>query len=507
MLKNIFQKYKLTTIIFIFTLIRIFLALFIELSNDEVYYHTFALYPDLSHFDHAPMVGWLIQLTTINMLLHNDFFMRMGPIILSIINTILIFQFTKSISNKQTATYSAIFFNLSFYNSIIAGFFIMPDSGMLTFWIIAVGFFLKALIPKNITIKEIKYLFLASIATGLAMLSKYHSLILWTSAILYILIYNSKWLLKYQLYLAGITTLIVFLPVIIWNVQNDFISFTFQGERVAVSNFNIRFDNFFTEFVGQILYNNPINLILIIFGFVYLLKKQIQKNEANKFLILFGLPLPILFLTNSLFNTSLPHWSGPGYLTLTILAIITINKKLTINLIYISTTFFVLSVIIIVLHIQFQIFPINANNDPTSDVSGWKQLNNEFVEIRNKDLSENNISPNHIILSNNWFPASHLDFYLAEPNNIKLIVSGSLNNTHKYAWINDYRGGVDKNCDAYYFTNDTIRKSAEIYYLNYFSQICKPKKIILYRSNKTYQEYFLYILKHYNGKKLYDTPF
>jgi len=38
-----------------------FIAGMIELGNDEVYYLTYARFPDLSHFDHPPMVGLVIQ--------------------------------------------------------------------------------------------------------------------------------------------------------------------------------------------------------------------------------------------------------------------------------------------------------------------------------------------------------------------------------------------------------------------------------------------------------------
>ena len=42
-------------------------ASMIELGNDEVYYWTYALFPDWSHFDHPPMVGITIQLFTLNL--------------------------------------------------------------------------------------------------------------------------------------------------------------------------------------------------------------------------------------------------------------------------------------------------------------------------------------------------------------------------------------------------------------------------------------------------------
>ena len=62
-------------------LIRGFLAYFIEFGNDEVYYWTYAMYPDWSHFDHPPMVGWFIQLFSGNLLFTNEFFLRLSSVI------------------------------------------------------------------------------------------------------------------------------------------------------------------------------------------------------------------------------------------------------------------------------------------------------------------------------------------------------------------------------------------------------------------------------------------
>ena len=49
-------------LIIISTLIRVFIAGTLEFSVDEVYYWTYAMFPDWSHFDHPPMVAFLIYL-------------------------------------------------------------------------------------------------------------------------------------------------------------------------------------------------------------------------------------------------------------------------------------------------------------------------------------------------------------------------------------------------------------------------------------------------------------
>ena len=52
--------------------IKIFFSFFLELGNDESYYYTYALKPQLNYFDHPPMVGILMRITTLNLSFVND---------------------------------------------------------------------------------------------------------------------------------------------------------------------------------------------------------------------------------------------------------------------------------------------------------------------------------------------------------------------------------------------------------------------------------------------------
>jgi len=63
-----------------------FLAWFTELGYDEVYYWTYAKYPDLSNFDHPPMVGLLIRLFTADLRMQHELFLRLGAVVIGTIN-------------------------------------------------------------------------------------------------------------------------------------------------------------------------------------------------------------------------------------------------------------------------------------------------------------------------------------------------------------------------------------------------------------------------------------
>ena len=83
-------------------ILRAFIAGFIELGNDEVYYWTYAKFPALSHFDHPPMVGLVIQFFTLNLTFDSEFFIRLASLVFGTLSTGLMFLIGRQIKNPLT---------------------------------------------------------------------------------------------------------------------------------------------------------------------------------------------------------------------------------------------------------------------------------------------------------------------------------------------------------------------------------------------------------------------
>lgn len=132
-------KRKLWLLILFASLLRCIAAISIDLGNDEVYYLSYAQHLQWNYFDHPPMVALLIRLTTFNLYFHNEFFVRLGPIVLAAINTWLIFIIARKLKDEQAGFIAALLFTASPYCSIIAGLFILPDSPQLFYWILVKG--------------------------------------------------------------------------------------------------------------------------------------------------------------------------------------------------------------------------------------------------------------------------------------------------------------------------------------------------------------------------------
>jgi hypothetical protein len=100
---NLFRrkdKHFLFVLVAVNLIIKVIPAGLLELGNDEVYYWTYALFPDWSHFDHPPMVGLLIQLCSVNLNLHGELFIRAGALILSSANIVLLFYLVRRLFSR-----------------------------------------------------------------------------------------------------------------------------------------------------------------------------------------------------------------------------------------------------------------------------------------------------------------------------------------------------------------------------------------------------------------------
>ena len=324
---RVYEKYVVYLIV-ISTIVRGLIAYFLELGNDEVYYRLYAAYPDWSHFDHPLMVGLSIQLTTLNLLFQNEFFLRLSSVIIGSVNIWIIYKIGLFIRDARTGYFAALLYTASIYATIITGVFILPDTPQSLFWIWSIYLIIRT-IPRcprsalaGINMAKI------GVLIGFGILSKYTSVFLWIGIGIYILVYNRDWLKSKWLYISIFISLLITLPIFIWNFQNDFISITFHSERVDMAGHSINFNYFFTEVLGEALYNNPIVTILIIITLVQVFRGKINLEKRHiAVLLLLGLPLIITFLVFSLYRSTLPHWTAPGYSSLIILAAAYISQK------------------------------------------------------------------------------------------------------------------------------------------------------------------------------------
>jgi len=467
------------------------------------------------------MVGLVIKLFTLNGLLEDDFFTRLGPIVFSTLNTWLLFVLVRKISDERAGLYASILYNASFYFSIISGFAIIPDAPLVLFWLLSLMLIVDVLPAYKIDREARWKMILLGVYAGLAILSKYQGVFIWLGALLFIFLYNKKWLKDYALYIAGLTSLIILSPIVLWNFQNDFISFSFHGDRVAPA-LGLRLDHLGRELLGQIAYQNPLNFIVFIPAGIALFKREAFMDPHLKRILIFnGLPLWLTFTGFSLFRSTLPHWTGPSFLSVIIIAAIYwssryketgVTSRMLMPIRILLPSYFLIVVLALAVYlVNYSPFPFGKNdnvmmgeNDFTQDMYGWQEIGNRFRQIADEEEKRGTMRPNSGLISFRWFPGAHLDFYAAYPANRDLFLIGSLMDIHKYAWINESRGSLIEGNDFYYIAPSNYYRDPHKIFEHHFNSIEAIDTIKIERGGEIMRYAFVFRMKGYLGN--FKTP-
>ena len=498
MIRFLNQKHSIYYIILFNFLLRLVIVLTTNLGNDEVYYVNYALYPDLSYFDHPPFVGYLIRLTTFNLqLLHPDFFVRLGSLLIGSFNLYLIYRIGCFLKNTFTANLAALLLSCSLYSTIIVGTFILPDTPLSVFWLLALYFFLK-----YISSDDSKWLLWFGVTTGFALLSKYQAVFLWIGAISYLFLFDRKKFISPRLYMALGISFLLFTPVLWWNFNSPFSGIAYHESRVGNKDWLPSLDYFFPEFFGQFFYNNPIAVILIIWSLIAFYRLQKKWSKPMLFLWCCSLPLIVTTLCMSFFNRTLPHWSGPSYFSLIILCALSISsleivqRKKFISLAYWGHILLTLLIALGIFQVTTgYLLPSNpenslktGKNDFTVDIALWPEIS----AVLAKEIPSTNTST--FIITSNWFPASHIDYYYAQQHNIPLYVVGGTNNKHQYAMINEEKGMISKGSTGYYMTTSHSYRPLPKSLTPLFTQIEDPTILPVVKNGKIRLYIHLYTL-------------
>jgi len=286
-------------------LLRVLLAPFVGLGVDEAHYVLYALNLDLSYFDHPPLVGWT-QWIFLSLFGETELASRVSAILIGFITSIFIYKLIFDINkNEKEAFIALLALHASFlFNALFI--MLLPDT--LLFLLILPIIFTLIELEK----KESLFLWLLlSIFLALSALAKYTAILFIPPIIIY-LIFKKRYDLLFSIKAlpALILGLMIISPIFIWNIQNDWISFTYQSEHVVGAN-TIQWKGFFRSLLAQFAAYNPFLAPVAFYGLYRAFKSQ---NNTLFLTSLFGLVLLFFFTYASLYKTALPHWSALFYM-------------------------------------------------------------------------------------------------------------------------------------------------------------------------------------------------
>lgn len=197
-----------------------------ELLPEETYYWDYSRHLDIGYLDHPPMVAWLIRLSTI-VFGTSQFAVRVGAIFCAATTAFFSYRLTRNLFGASSALIAMLLSQvLPFF--FVAGMVMTPDTPLIAAWVAELYFLERALVAGRAGAW-----WGAGLCMGIGLISKYSIGLLAPTAILFMILdpQSRHWLRHWRPYAAALIALAIFSPVIIWNAQNEWVSFAFQTSR------------------------------------------------------------------------------------------------------------------------------------------------------------------------------------------------------------------------------------------------------------------------------------
>jgi 4-amino-4-deoxy-L-arabinose transferase-like glycosyltransferase len=441
-------SYRKKTVVFVSALfiIKIILAFVLELGNDEAYYWLYSQYLQWNYFDHPPMVALWIRLFTVNLALEQYAgFLRLGSLVGCVLSSWFLFRALALLHSERAGWFAVVMYNISLYSGITAGLYIMPDAPEMVFWTLALLIIVRITKNDNSWTNWLLFGFVA----GLCIMSKVHGAFLWIGVASYALFQKSDWLKKPKLYAALLVTLIVISPIFFWNIEYGFATIRFHSARVDVNRFVFQWRYFLKELGSEIGFNNPVNFFIIVSGLVAIYRRRVRYQQALAIFNFVGLPLAFLLLFISMFkNVTLPHWSGPAYVSLIPLGAVWLancSYRQFPKILRWGTGVFLFGYLGYSFAVSFYPGTYGSHNerdlgrgDITLDMYGWRKAADQFDSLYKDDVAKGTMPSNAAMVTTYWWGA-HVEYYFARPLQLKMIGIGKPQYLHEYLWINNNR--------------------------------------------------------------------
>lgn len=381
----------------------------IGLGVDEAHYALYGRFPALSYFDHPPMVGWLQWL-----MLHlgdGPFVLRLMPILLMAASSLALFRLARELYPDRSpwrATLAVLVFQSCIMVHLI-GIGMVPDGPLLLFGLLSM--IVLARIARGGSGRE---WLLLGLLLGLCALSKYTAITLALSAALVVAFFG-RWreLARPWPWLGAAIALAMCAPILVWNIQNDWISIQYQiGHGTGSLQWSLR--KFAVTQLSQAGVYSPGVYLLGWLAIAVALRNR-ARDSGDRLTLILGLPILLLFAHSGGYSRGLPHWPLLGWAAsmplLVGYAADRWNRTRPLRMLaWFSLGTSVLAIVLlhILVHLPFNPFPPYLN--PLRDLVGWDEAATRAVALR-REMAEQKPATEPAVLVQRWTHASRLAWY------------------------------------------------------------------------------------------------
>jgi hypothetical protein len=380
------------------------------LGIDEAYTVATSRVLTLSVFDHPPMTWWIVHFAAMARG-EGDMALRLPFLLLFSLTTWLTFVLTRRLFSAEAGFFAALALNLSPMLGLTDASWIVPDAPLAPA-MLGCAYALSRVFFDEDRRSAPLYWLLAGVCAGLAMLSKYHGVLLFAGAGLFMLASPRQrfWLATPWPWLAALVAVAIFSPVLIWNFQHDWVSFTFQSGRAGAPRLRLLAP---LVLIGlQSLWVAP----WLYFPLAALFIRSLWSGAAQEkdfFLACLAAALILPFTLIAFWSSAgvMPHWALPGFLLLFPLLGREIAERFWsapwLRKSLVAACVFMAVGIGLVAALPYQHFEaLSGRRYPLFELLDWDDLGRAFAE---RGLAK----PGEFVAATRWLDAGKIDRTLA----------------------------------------------------------------------------------------------
>ncbi|MEK7402601.1 MAG: glycosyltransferase family 39 protein [Gemmatimonadota bacterium] len=410
-------------------LIRLVIASQAPLFPDETYYWEWSRRLAAGYFDHPPLVAWLIRLGT---LIFGDspLGVRFGPVLAGIVGSLLLILAARRLGGDRAAFMAAVVFvvmPLSAAGLILA----TPDAGLLTAATGVIYAAVRALEHPAKSRQSLQWWCVAGAVQGIAFWAKYTAILVPAGLAIALVLHagHRARLREPGPYVATLIASLIFSPVLLWNANHDWVSFTYQLQHGLVGSGGSMLRRESELLGGQLGVVSPILFVLMLNAVIRGARGP-AATSISRVLSVATLFVLAFFAYSATQRRVEANWPALAYLPATLLLAAHPRSARWDRWLNAGVAVAVVITLVTYLNTFVPVLPVPVARDPAARASGWGDLARVVAQVRDSQVGSRVTSPKSrmFIAGNRYQEASELAFHLpGHPRTLSLNYHGRPN--------------------------------------------------------------------------------
>jgi hypothetical protein len=399
----------------VLTLARLGVAASTGLSDTEAYYVGWARWPDLSYYDHPPLVAWTTWL--VSRVATSPLAVRLVPIACTALFGWLVHRFASRLFGTRTG-FVALLFVSAMPAFLMTSVLVNPEGLLAPLWVLMLG----AIYDLRDRDEPWRPIVLGAII-GVAFLAKYTALLGVPLALAWVVFEKParRWLRRPSFYAGGLVALALASPVIAWNVERGFPSVRLHlVERAAEPSLATYAANTIHTIGSQLMLFDPLVFPALVVASVWIVRRR--SDVRHRFLAWMGVPTLAFFLVMMIrVSDAEPHWTMVAYVPIAIGLAALVDESFARARFYVGAIG-VTSGVALALYfvhmsspVMMRFIPESAYDpraDPIVETLGWDRIAAAIDEQAAR------LGPRAVVASNHNVLCGHVEIALGDSPNV-----------------------------------------------------------------------------------------